>query len=337
MFHSARLKLTAWYLLIIMSISFAFSAVLYTFLSHEVERFARAQRSRIERQRTSIETLRETENTAFIRDPDLVAETKHRVLFTLFSINGFIFIIAGGLGYILAGRTLRPIQKMVDEQHRFIQDASHELRTPLTSLKSSLEVSLRDKHATTQELKKVIEEGIEDTNRLQSLTDALLQLAQYERPENQIMMTQIDVNDIIQHAKATVLSIAKKKQISITYVKNSYTLKGDRGSVIEIVEILLENAIKYSPKNSTITIKVEHTDRTIQIKISDSGIGIEARDLPFIFDRFYRADAARTNNETSGYGLGLSIAKHLVTKHNGTISASSILGHGTTFLVKLPA
>jgi signal transduction histidine kinase len=181
MFQSARLQLTAWYLLIIMCISMAFSAVIYTFLSKEVERFARMQRVRIERQRGPFEFLPQSDPQIRIIDPDLVSETKNRILLTLAGINGIIFLLSGGLGYILAGRTLQPIQTMVEEQHRFIQDASHELRTPLTALKSTFEVSLRDKKSTIADFKNVIHGGISDVNALQALSDALLQLAQAEK------------------------------------------------------------------------------------------------------------------------------------------------------------
>jgi len=128
MFKSARIKLTAWYLLIIMFISISFSFVIYRGLMSEVHRFSRMQRSR------------------FFVDEDLITEIQRRAIFGLGTINTIIFITSGALGYFLAGKTLSPIQEMVEEQNRFISDASHEFRTPLTALKSSFEVNLRDKN-----------------------------------------------------------------------------------------------------------------------------------------------------------------------------------------------
>jgi len=158
MFHSARLKLTAWYLLIIMIISAMFSLVIYKVLSNEIERFERVQRFRIERR---LETgLRRFPNQIRITNPELIEETKQRILLMLIAINLGILIISGGLGYLLAGRTLKPIKEMVDEQNRFISDASHELRTPLTSLKTAMEVTLRDKNLSLLSAKKTIKKLI---------------------------------------------------------------------------------------------------------------------------------------------------------------------------------
>ncbi len=337
MFQSARLKLTAWYLLIIMCVSFAFSAVIYTFLSREVERFARVQRLRIERQRTPFSIIPPQNEPEIPYDPDLINETKYRILYTLILINGGIIAIAGGLGYVLAGRTLRPIQEMVDEQHRFIQDASHELRTPLTSLKSSLEVSLRDKHATLKELKQTIRDGIIDTDRLQLLTDALLKLAQYETAGSYIQKEHVLMNDIVNKAVTTIASIAKAKKIHIETTHAAGSIYAHQESMIELLGILLENAIKYSPEGSTVTIDTQEFEKYVHVSVSDQGIGIDPKDQPYIFDRFYRADTARTKNGASGYGLGLSIAKHLAQIHNGTIDVKSELTKGSTFTITIPS
>lgn len=336
MFQSARLKLTAWYLIIILCISFAFSAVIYAFLSREVERFARVQRLRIERQHTPFGFIPQPEQIAIALDPDLIAETKYRILYTLVVINGCIMVIAGGLGYILAGRTLSPIQKMVDEQYRFVQDASHELRTPLTSLKSSLEVSLRDKNASLSDLKLIIKDAISDTNKLQSLTDALLRLAQYEKPEIQIVHDPVDMSRVISAACASVKSVAQQKKITIKKSSEACFVKGHEQSITEVFIILLENAIKYSNPKSTITIKAKQKDQHVHISVADHGFGISNTDLPHIFKRFYRADAARTKSDQSGYGLGLSIAKHLVNIHNGSIAVESVPDSGSVFTVILP-
>ncbi|TAL64214.1 MAG: hypothetical protein EPN88_11370, partial [Bacteroidetes bacterium] len=167
MFHSARLKLTAWYLLFIMFISLFFTVVIYRVLTGELERFARIQRFRMERHLYTDEYVPLPSNLPPIIELELIEETKKRLMVVLAGINGGILILFGVLGYFLAGRTLRPIQEMVDEQNQFISDASHELRTPLTSLKSSMEVYLRDRHPTMREAKSLMNEGIDEVNKLQ--------------------------------------------------------------------------------------------------------------------------------------------------------------------------
>src|SRR3989304_6174610 len=132
MFKSARLKLTAWYLAIIMLISVLFSLVIYQGATLELRRMERIQHFRQE----SSESFRRFSMPAFVLAPEVVEETKQRIRLALVTINLMILAASGAVGYFLAGRTLKPIQEMVDEQNRFITDASHELRTPLTSLRS---------------------------------------------------------------------------------------------------------------------------------------------------------------------------------------------------------
>ncbi|OGG09575.1 hypothetical protein A2154_01455 [Candidatus Gottesmanbacteria bacterium RBG_16_43_7] len=154
MFQKARIKLTTLYLTIIMSVSLMFSLAMYRVLSFEISRFERMQRLRLERQLEEGEFfLPSHPRGPFfpVPDPDLLAETRQRIILSLVTVNGIVLVLSGGLGYMLAGRTLRPIETMVDEQNRFITDASHELKTPLTSLRLSMEVFLRSKKQSLSE------------------------------------------------------------------------------------------------------------------------------------------------------------------------------------------
>ena len=343
MFHIARIKLTAWYLLIIMCVSLSFSVVIYKVLTREVERFARAQRFRIEHPLPSnftppgeiMESGYTTNNRSTI-DPDLIAETNTRIIWSLFTLNGIIIIISGGLSYFLAGRTLDPIRVMLEEQNQFISDASHELRTPLTSLKSAMEVSLRDKNLTLVQSKKIMAENIIEVNNLQALSDSLLQLAQVQTPHAKQLFESVDIQKVIKEAVDKTSVLSKDKNITIKSNIHSSTVLGNPYSLNDLFVILLDNAIKYSAKNKEITIETNSKDGNTIIRIIDHGIGISEHDLPHIFDRFYRADAARTNSSTQGYGLGLSIAKQIVRMHGGTIVAASALKKGTTMIVSLP-
>ena len=328
MFTSARIKLSAWYLTIIMVISVAFSLFIYQVLSQEIYRFARTQRFRIERRFFDI-------NISPPIDIELINETKHRLIMTLVVINGTILAVSGTLGYFLATRTLEPIQQMVEEQNRFISDSSHEFRTPLTALKSSLEVNLRDKKLTLVDARKLMADNIQDVNNLQSLSDGLLKLTQYQHQQNHQQFTQVSITDIVNQAISKVSPLLINKNITLKNKTKESSVRGDQHSLIDLLVILLDNAIKYSPDRSTITISNKISSKTIDLCIRDRGIGIDSTDIPHIFDRFYRSDISRTKTEISGFGLGLSIAQKIVDNHHGHIRVDSQLGKGSVFTVSL--
>ncbi|MBI4097258.1 MAG: HAMP domain-containing histidine kinase [Candidatus Levybacteria bacterium] len=341
-FHSARLKLTAWYLAIIMVLSILFSAVIYKTLTHEIERFERAQRFFIERRLEGdphlsgprFETPRRLQERIPL-NPELIEETKQRILYMLIGVNAGIFIITGGLAYFLAGGTLRPIRKMMDEQNRFITDASHELKTPLTALRSEFEVAMLDeKKMSIKEAKQLIKSGFEEIVGLQGLAENLIELTQQQKRHGHLKTEEVSFLEIIEAALKKVIPLAKQKHITINNDVDDYILEGENQSLVELFVILLDNAIKYSPQHSGIKLSSKKTDHHIQIEVLDTGIGIDEEDLPHIFDRFYRADKSRS--KISGYGLGLSIAKEIVESHKGSISAQSKSNKGTRFIIQLP-
>lgn len=336
MFHSARLKLTAWYLLFIMLISLFFTVVIYRGLTSELERFARMQRFRIERRLYTDAYAHLPSNLPPVIELELIEETKKRLMLVLAGINGGILIFFGGMGYFLAGRTLRPIQEMVDEQNQFISDSSHELRTPLTSLKSSMEVYLRDRHPTMKEAKSLMGESIDEVNKLQQLSESLLQLAQYQKPDGYALFEKLFLVDVVNQVLSKIEPLAIKKQITIRSKVKHIEIEGNKYGLVDLLVLLLDNAIKYSRPKSRIEITGEKTDGLVFLAVKDQGIGIDEKDINHIFDRFYRADSARMKTSEGGYGLGLSIAKRIVDVHKGTIHVSSTVGKGTTFTVKLP-
>jgi two-component system sensor histidine kinase CiaH len=330
MFEGARLKLTAWYVLIIMIISIGFSVVIFDLVSREVQRFAAAQRFRIQRLYVFNEEL--------YPDVDLMNEVRHRLILTLLGINGGILIVSGGLAFVLAGKTLKPIGDMVEEQNQFISDASHELRTPLTSMKSAMEVSLRDKELGINEAREIITGNIEDVDKLQALSDHLLQLAQYQKPDIRVKFEKVPIVVTIQGVVKKVMPMAKIKKITIdSSGVEEVEIKASKYSINDLLVILLDNAIKYSPRGKTVSINAKRNDGSVIISVTDEGMGIAEKDLPHIFERFYRADVARSKEEVGGYGLGLSIAKKIVDLHRGNISVKSKVGGGSTFTIKLPA
>src|ERR1700722_9291327 len=173
MFQSARLKLTAWYLVIIMLVSGTFSIAFYRVSTNEIQRVI----DRIHYlQSQSSQLMLPTPPNAVIT-LDQLQDVKTRLELALIVVNGFIFVIAGGAGYFLAGRTLRPIQIMVDEKNQFISDASHELRSPIATLRAEMEATLLEKYLGDKEARNLIESNLEELGKMQELANSLLQLA----------------------------------------------------------------------------------------------------------------------------------------------------------------
>ena len=175
---------------------------------------------------------------------------------------------------------------------------------------------------------------MEEIGKLESLSDALLNLAKFDEV-NKLEFRELNLDEIIAAAYEKVEGLAKKKEIEIEAKLVKSKMLGDKTSLTELFVILLDNAIKYSPKNSKILIGIKKERGHAAVKIRDRGIGIKASDLPYIFERFYRADQSRSKEKADGYGLGLSIAKRIVELHNGEISATSTPGKSSEFIVKL--
>lgn len=333
MFISARRKLTAWYLVILMSVSISFSIVIYRGMTAEIDRFTQLQRLRIERRFDDAGIPR----PPIVLDQEIIDEAKQHIIINFLGINGIIFIVMGGLSYFLAGKTLEPIQEMMEEQSRFVSDASHELKTPLTAMKSSLEVYVRDPKMTLSEAKQVLLDNIQEVNRLQSLSESLLALSENQPSNANHLFVQLSPKTIITKALNQVKHSADKKKIEITVASiPNRKISGNEGKLIELISILLDNAIKYSSKETEISIIGEIERKGIELRIIDKGIGIEEKDLPHVFDRFFRSDSARSRAGVGGYGLGLPIAKKIVESHNGEIKIESTVNFGTTVIVWLP-
>ena len=173
MFSQARLKLTAWYLLLILLVSVLFSYALYNLSTREIRRIINIEEERRENPYLRVNT-RPLPNMSI----ENLKETAQRLQIFLILINGAIILVAGAAAYVLAGKTLSPIQQMMEEQNRFITDSSHELRTPLTSLRSEIEVALRNKNLTLAEARELLQSNLEETISLQNLSNRLLELAQ---------------------------------------------------------------------------------------------------------------------------------------------------------------
>jgi two-component system, OmpR family, sensor histidine kinase CiaH len=301
--------------------------VIFNIANSELNRFAEMQELRIQRR-----LPHDLPPPEIILDFDLLVETRNRLVIFLIGVNGVILVFSSGLGYILAGRTLLPIKTMVDEQKEFVANSSHELRTPLTALMTETEVALRDKKMTLENARDLLKSNLEEVNKMHNLANCLLTLNKYEGDLQSNQYIQVNLKQVVQKAIEKVKPLAKLKQIKLQPDLYSLKIKGNEESLIQLVVILLDNAIKYSHNGDKIKIITKKNKYQTTLSIQDTGIGIEKADLPHIFDRFYRADASRSK-KVDGFGLGLSIAKRIANLHHAKIEVESIASKGSTFSV----
>ena len=225
----------------------------------------------------------------------------------------------------------------VDEQRRkFVSNVSHELRTPLTSMKIISETLLHQPSWDESVYREFMQDIDGEVSRLNRIVDSLLYLVDLERDEL-VLETQITyLNYVVHNVVRNLKPIADQKHIHIEIEeRDRLQFHMDQGKIQQCLINLVSNAIKYTPENGKIRISVFREINDACISIADTGIGIPEKDLNHIFDRFYRVDRARART-TGGSGLGLSIAKQIVTLHGGDIQVSSVINTGSTFTVRLP-
>ncbi|HCH34345.1 MAG: Two-component sensor histidine kinase [Candidatus Saccharibacteria bacterium GW2011_GWC2_48_9] len=320
-------RLMATYLCIIMIMSICFSLVLYQTSTGQLER------QRLPPGEAPFGQL-STNPPADIRTfiANRIEEGKRELASNLIIINLLVLLSGSAFSYFLARRTLEPMEAAMEAQTQFVSDASHELRTPLTALKTTNEVALRRKQLSLKEAKETLSENIAEVDRLQQLTDGLLRLL---ARDTVVTHHSVDLHDVLNIALTIVMPKALDKRIGVQDETPPFMLQADANSLVQILTILLDNAIKYSPPNTTITVRAEQDTKHTYIHIVDQGIGIPETDINHVFSRFYRGDSSRS--ATPGYGLGLPIAHKIVKLHSGTLSVESTLGKGSVFTVAFPA
>jgi two-component system OmpR family sensor kinase len=225
----------------------------------------------------------------------------------------------------------RQTEQTLQRQRRFVADASHELRTPLTTIRGNLGLLQRRPPIAEDDEQAVLADMVDETNRLIRLVNDLLVLARSDagrtlRQEPVPIAPLVD--DICRQAKL----LAEQRAIICEDVPE-VNVSGDQDAIKQVLLVLLDNALKFTPENGTITIGARKLDRMAAIRIHDTGPGIASEDLPHIFERFYRSDESRTG---SGAGLGLAIAQELIEAQHGQITVESEIGKGSTFSVTLP-
>jgi signal transduction histidine kinase len=259
-------------------------------------------------------------------------------LIIILALIGLVFTgVALYISFIMSKRAMVPISAAFTRQREFVGDASHELRTPLSVLLSSIdamEMTIEPQHDDF--VGKLVSNMRQEVKRMTNLVSDLLTLA---RSDSNTMELKTERFDFCQLGKKTVESIqplVDAKEISLDLTAPvALPVIGDPQRLSQLLYILLDNAIKYTPNEGKVRLQLSQDGNMLVIHVQDSGIGIDAKDLPFIFERFYRADKSRAR-QMGGHGLGLSIAKWIVETHKGTIRVSSATGEGSKFTIQLP-
>jgi two-component system, OmpR family, sensor kinase len=229
-------------------------------------------------------------------------------------------------------RTLERLENLFTSQQRFLADVSHELRTPLTVIKGNADL-IRKIGADDESLDSIKDEA----DRLTRLVGDLLLLAQAESGKLPLNLRPVELDLLLTDVFQQMGVLAREKSILLRLTDIDQALvNGDRDRLKQVFINLMSNAIEYTPKGGEVFVSLSKSDEMARVVVRDTGTGISAKDLPRIFDRFYRGEKSRTRSKTSGFGLGLSIAYWIVDHHGGRIEIDSHEGQGTTFVVFLP-
>lgn len=239
---------------------------------------------------------------------------------------------------------LRPVEQTWRSQRQFIADASHELKTPLTVILADASIALEHPERTVESQRQWIE-GIQvEGQRMQGLVEDMLALAKHDTAEVDAQATmgkqqeKLDLADMAQRAVLQFEAVAFERGVEIDVAESSSApvfIGGVRGDIERVLGILVDNACKYAEAGGHVVVGTKREGKHAIIQVNNTGTPIPSSDLPHIFDRFWRADEARTSG-AGGYGLGLSIARSIVEEHGGTLSAQSSAERGTTFTAKFP-
>ncbi|WP_308634059.1 sensor histidine kinase [Paenibacillus silvisoli] len=261
-----------------------------------------------------------------------------RNLLLVFVLILIVFIVAAiKLSSSMSKKAMIPIQQSFKQQQQFLADASHELRTPLSIMNTSLDViELENGDTITPYSKEVVSDMKEEIGRMSRMVQHLLLLARSDAGSAEFEMAAFDIVPKLRQWVLAFEGVAQKKAIKLrTMLPDTLTVKGDPERLKQLVYILLDNAIKYTPEEGKVDVGLDPNPRQWRIIVRDSGIGIAEADQPRIFDRFYRVEKHRSREEGSA-GLGLAIAKQIAIAHRASVVLESAPGKGSTFSIEFP-
>jgi signal transduction histidine kinase len=269
-------------------------------------------------------------------------EDRYAALIGVFGAAAVAALVLVALGgSILVGKSAKPVERTMEQMRRFMADAAHELRTPVTAIRSRAEVTAQ-RERTPDEYVRALSAIEAESARLGRIVEDLLMLARADARERPIEPKRLFLDDVALDAADAARAMADRKgvQVEVGEFQEAPVL-GDASLLRQLVMILLDNAIKFTPSGGRVRVDVRHAGPDASVIVSDTGIGITDDQLPHIFERFYRGDPSRTRESvgagsSDGVGLGLSIARWIVDEHEGSIAVESGPDVGTRIAVTVP-
>ena len=259
----------------------------------------------------------------------------HKMLRSLaLTLSGLTLVVLTVFFFIsrfFANRALKPMEEAWEKQSRFVADASHELKTPLSVITANCGVLYSGKEETVESQLKWVDNITRATDRISGLVGSLLSLASMEDVRPTPQSTPVELGLEVAEAVAEIEAAALAKGLVIqSAIEERIKIESNREHVRKILSILLDNAVKYTDSGERITVSLEQEKRRVTCSVRNSGAGVPPEDLPYLFDRFYRRDPARSS-DNGGYGLGLAIAQAIANQLDATLTADSVPGNYTEF------
>lgn len=322
-FQKVRLRLTLWYILITAFLLIIFSIAA---IGAEKRAFSKIQQALGNpTQRPKLTALLETSISEF--------EKNFRNRLLIFDL--ILFLTASASSYLLSGRTLRPISEMIKQQEEFSADASHELRTPLTTINMEIEALQRTEKNLPAKYKNIFTSIQEEISRMQEIVEGLLILVRSNYVDTKKAWKVFNLSKLTDDTFKQMQTLVREKNIDFKLENESNLMVyGNPDQLKQVIIILLDNAIKHTFSKGIIIVQTSLKENDVNLTVQDLGVGIAEKDLPYIFDRFYRA--SNNQNYNKGVGIGLTIAKKIIENHQGKILVESKLNQGSKFTIQLP-
>lgn len=313
-FFRIRRKLTAVYIVVIACILLGYNTLSYLDLRHDIAEAKFYQKTKSE-----------------LTEVPGHAATIPLLIQKIIIEDAIILALAAWISYLFAGYTLKPVQRSLVLQKNFTGNASHELRTPLAIIKSDAEVLLRNASPSKESVEMTLHSIVEEVDRMTVMTNDLLLLARSEGQPSVEQKT-INLGEQIGSVVAKMSSLAVKKGVALHYdvPEHTFVVQGDPAALFRVFLNLIQNAVTYTSNGGAVTVAIHKDMHCAVVVVRDTGKGIPSKDLPHIFERFYKGESSE------GSGLGLPIVKEIVDAHHGRISVKSEEGKGVEVSVRLP-